>query len=92
MQAWMASDSFQSSVELWWNEFELNLKRDLGRARRNSLLDSISHVPTPSLMHTVEEASTGLAMDVKRLIRQMLDMTEKMTARAPAVSAGRCVQ
>lgn len=88
MQALMASDRFEGSVDLWWKEFELKPKRDLKLARKNSLLDSILHVPTPALMSTAEKAADDLATDVKRLIERMIESTEKLTGRTPAVSTG----
>lgn len=88
VQALMVSDSFECSIDLWWREFELKPKRDLELARKNSLLDSILYVPTPELMSTAEKAAEDLATDVKRLIEQMIKLSEKLTGRTPAVSTG----
>lgn len=86
VKAFMSSESFDRATELWWNQFELNYKRNLKSARENALLDHISCVPTPELMTTVEKASSDLADEVKGLIQRMLVEIKNMTARDLTVS------
>lgn len=87
MKAIIDSKSFGRVTGLWWNQFELNYKRNLKSARENALLDHISCIPTPDMMTTVEKASSDLADEVKGLIQRMLVEIKNMTARDLKVSS-----